>query len=192
MENANANGRGPIPAEIVFVAYRDPVGEGPRFGPDDPYGMECLVPVVGPSSYLMWVKLARQVAASDTPVRFDVVDLFRSIGLGHHTGRNSAGVRTLARMASFAMLVATDNLSALEAHAWAPVGGEAVSRASPRTAASTLDDHGVRAQVSRNAMARAAAITGKTPSTSLKVTLVLACGVFDVVAVGGPMRAAVW
>ena len=111
--NANANGRGPIPAELVFVAYRDPVGEGLRFGPDDPYGMECLVPVVGPSSYLMWVKIAGQVAATDGPVRFDVVDLFASIGLGSNTGRNSAGARTLARMASFAMIVATANPSVL-------------------------------------------------------------------------------
>ena len=71
-----------IPAEIVLVGYRDPAAEV-CFGPDDPYGLECLVPVVGPSSYLMWVKIARRVLTEGGPVRFDVVDLFRSIGLGH-------------------------------------------------------------------------------------------------------------
>ena len=55
-----------IPAEIVFVGYRDPAAEV-CFGPDDPYGLECLVPVVGPSSYLMWVKIARRVLAEGEP-----------------------------------------------------------------------------------------------------------------------------
>jgi hypothetical protein len=97
-----------IPAEIVFVGYRDPAAEV-CFGPDDPYGLECLVSVVGPSSYLMWVNIARRVLAEGGPVRFDVVDLFRSIGLGQGTDRNSAGVRTLARMTTFGMLRATPN-----------------------------------------------------------------------------------
>ena len=118
-----------IPTEITFVAHAEPVGEGPWFGPDDPYGLECVVPIVGPSSYLMWVKLARLVTASADPVRFVAVELFRSIGLGVGTHRNSAGVRTLSRMAAFGLLYPTRNPALLAVPvALAPLPSSALSR----------------------------------------------------------------
>ncbi len=91
-----------LPTEITVIAYPDRIVEALGFGPDHPYIEACILPVVGPSTTLLWRRLARTVlSAGDTPVTVDVADLIACLGLGDGLAKNSPGARSIARMVNF-------------------------------------------------------------------------------------------
>jgi hypothetical protein len=91
-----------LPAELVVVAYEDPVIERLGFGPDDPYIEQCWVAIVGPSASWMWRRLARVATKTGiVPAVVNTTDLLLSIGLGEGLRKNSLGARTVARLVAF-------------------------------------------------------------------------------------------
>lgn len=97
-----------LPAELTVIAYPDPTVEAHGFGPDHPYIEYAILPITGPSTTLMWKRLARLViAAEDQPVTVEVADLFACLGLGEGRAKNSPGARTVARMINFGLADAT-------------------------------------------------------------------------------------
>ena len=92
------------PATLTVIRYPDPATEAHGYGPEHAYPELVLCSIVGPSSLLLWRRLARIARHADAnPVSVDTVDLLASIGLGAHLGKNSPGARTIARMLSFDM-----------------------------------------------------------------------------------------
>ena len=90
------------PATLTVIRYPDPATEAHGYGPEHAYPELVLCSIVGPSSLLLWRRLARVARHADaTPVSVDTLDLLASIGLGAHLGKNSPGARTIARMVSF-------------------------------------------------------------------------------------------
>ena len=92
------------PATLTVIRYPDPATEANGYGPEHAYPEMVLCSIVGPSSLLLWRRLARVARHADaTPVSVDTADLLASIGLGANLGKNSPGARTIARMVSFDM-----------------------------------------------------------------------------------------
>ena len=92
--------RSPYPAEIVVVAWDDPVVEALGHWPGDPYVEECWLGILGPSTTLLWARLARLCAAGPSTA-VDVVDLAVSLGLGEGLRPNAPLPRSLARLVQF-------------------------------------------------------------------------------------------
>jgi hypothetical protein len=88
-----------LPNELTVIAYTDPIVEALGFGPDHPYTSRAILPVVGPSTFVLWLHLARLVIdAGDAPLITDTAELLACIGLGM---RNNVGGRTFGRMITF-------------------------------------------------------------------------------------------
>ena len=90
-----------VPDQLAVVA-RDP-GSG-RFGPSSDYVFDCWTPVVGPSTVLLWRRLA--LVALEVGNGYAVVetaDIFASLGLGTGMAKNAIGPRTIARMVGFGL-----------------------------------------------------------------------------------------
>ena len=91
-----------LPAELAIVAWPDPVIEGFGHGPDAPYIEECWLAVTGPTSTLLWRRVARvALEAGATPLVIQTSDLLGSVGLGDSLARNGLGARAMARMVQF-------------------------------------------------------------------------------------------
>jgi len=90
----------PLPAEIVVVAWQDPVVEALGHWPGDPYIEYCWLGILGPSTTLLWARLAR-LCAGTRSTGVDVVDLAVSLGLGEGLGTNAPLPRSLARLVQF-------------------------------------------------------------------------------------------
>lgn len=98
----NAHQPAPLPHQITVIAYPDSLVEAHGYGPDHPYILECILPVIGPSTTLLWMRLAQAVLdASTNPVVFDVADLVACLGLGDGLAKNSPAARTVARMVGY-------------------------------------------------------------------------------------------
>ncbi|HTW10537.1 MAG TPA: hypothetical protein VME46_23745 [Acidimicrobiales bacterium] len=89
-----------VPAELTVVPLCP--GSG-RFGPGAGYVFDCWGPIVGPSTVLLWRRLALVVADVEEYAVVEAADLFASVGLGAGMGRNAIGPRTIARMVGFGL-----------------------------------------------------------------------------------------
>ncbi|HTW08688.1 MAG TPA: hypothetical protein VME46_14315 [Acidimicrobiales bacterium] len=90
-----------VPDQLTVVLL-DP-GSG-RFGPSSDYVFDCWTPIVGPSTVLLWRRLA--LVALEAGCGYAVVetpDVFASLGLGASTAKNAIGPRTIARMVGFGL-----------------------------------------------------------------------------------------
>jgi hypothetical protein len=66
--------------------------------------LDCWTPIVGPSTVLLWRRLALlALAAGSGYVVIETADLFASLGLGAGMSKNAIGPRTIARMVSFGL-----------------------------------------------------------------------------------------
>ena len=88
------------PPALTIVPFPDPVVERLGHRPGSPYVELVWLGVLGPSTTLMWQRLARQAIAMPTST-LDTTDLAVSLGLGENLGRNSQMSRTLARLVAF-------------------------------------------------------------------------------------------
>jgi hypothetical protein len=90
-----------VPDQLTVVAL-DP-GSG-RFGPSSYYVFDCWTPIVGPSTVLLWRRLALvALEAGNGYAVVETADIFASIGLGAGMAKNAIGPRTIARMVGFGL-----------------------------------------------------------------------------------------
>jgi hypothetical protein len=90
-----------VPDQLTVVAL-DP-GSG-RFGPSSDYVFDCWTPVVGPSTVLLWRRLALvALEAGNGYAVVETADIFASLGLGTGMAKNAIGPRTIARMVGFGL-----------------------------------------------------------------------------------------
>ena len=90
-----------VPDQLTVVAL-DP-GSG-RFGPSSDYVFDCWTPIVGPSTVLLWRRLALvALEAGNGYAVVETADIFASLGLGAGMAKNAIGPRTIARMVGFGL-----------------------------------------------------------------------------------------
>lgn len=77
---------------------------GARFGVESVYPEAVWLPIVGPSTFLLWRHLVRHLQDSDDQVVLDVEVLARSLGLSGKRGEQSALARALRRAERFGLL----------------------------------------------------------------------------------------
>ena len=91
-----------LPAQLTVIRYPDDLVERHGYGPDHPYPEEVWTSILGPSTLLLWRRLARAVLhAADTPITLPTTELLAAVGLGTGLAKNSVGARTIARMVAF-------------------------------------------------------------------------------------------
>jgi hypothetical protein len=89
-----------IPARVTFVPLDDLNGERVGFGPGSVYVEYCLLPLIGPSCYLLYRRVAPLIPGAGS-AEVDLAELGRNLGLGAKIGRNSAVVKALDRLEAF-------------------------------------------------------------------------------------------
>ena len=91
-----------LDGELTVIRYPDEYTEAHGYSPDHPYPEIAWLPLIGPSTLLLWKRLARAVIhAGDNPVTFPTGELLAGVGLGTGLTRNAPGARTIARMVAF-------------------------------------------------------------------------------------------
>jgi hypothetical protein len=97
------------------------------FGPDEAYVEAVWLPIVGPASYLIWCRLARELLRCDGGFTTRLEELSAAVGLGSPDGEQAAISRTLRRLQHFGL-------------AWRPVEAQLVVRCSlPPASSAQLD-----------------------------------------------------
>jgi hypothetical protein len=93
---------------VVPLAGQAGLAHG-RFGVDDAYVEAVWLPVLGPASFVVWRRLARDAAS--TPGYTSLERLAAAAGLGSSRGSQSGIARALRRLERFGLLrPAGDNL----------------------------------------------------------------------------------
>jgi hypothetical protein len=87
---------------VVALAGRSGLAHG-RFGPDDAYVEAVWLPVLGPASFVVWHRLARQ-AAPTSGIETSLEALAAATGLGSARGTQSGVARALRRLERFGLL----------------------------------------------------------------------------------------
>jgi hypothetical protein len=87
---------------VVPLAGRTGLAYG-RFGPDDAYVEAVWLPVLGPASFVVWHRLARD-AASTPGFGTSLERLAAAAGLGSPRGTQSGIARALRRLERFGLL----------------------------------------------------------------------------------------
>ena len=91
-----------IPAQLIVVAWPDPVVDALGFLPHDPYSELVWTPTLGPSAVLAWRRMAGTLIHRPDGYTLKVADFGQALGLGG-TGQHSAVSRTLRRLAQFGL-----------------------------------------------------------------------------------------
>jgi hypothetical protein len=86
--------------ELAVVPWPDPLVEAVGHRPGDRYIEECWVCVLGPSTSLLWQRLAR-LCTEAAVSRVELFDLATTLGLGARAGANAPITRSLARLVGF-------------------------------------------------------------------------------------------
>ena len=128
----------PTPAEsptnaITIVAWPKDF-DGPSFEAGSVYVERCWAGVLGPTGLLMLRNLAHRLDAEQAPVRVNLEELGRTLGVGHQGGRNSVLNRTMGRLERYGMALALPDGSLAVRTAVPPLPGAAVRRAAPAVA----------------------------------------------------------
>lgn len=89
-----------IPARVTFVPLDGLDGERVGFEPGSVYVEYCLLPLIGPTSYLLYRHVAPLIQGVGS-AEVDLAELGRNLGLGAKIGRNSAVVKALDRLEAF-------------------------------------------------------------------------------------------
>ena len=91
-------------ATLVRVAIDQTTLPGARFGIDSPYPELVWLPVMGPSTYLLWRHLAASVVERPRGAVVHLDELAASLGLSSQRGDRSSLMRALRRGARFGVL----------------------------------------------------------------------------------------
>ncbi len=91
----------PIPAQLKFLAWPDPVVDALGFLPHDPYSELVATPTLGPSAVLAWRRLAGTLIHRPDDFILEVAELAHALGLGAGTAHHSPICRTLRRLVAF-------------------------------------------------------------------------------------------
>ena len=95
------------PDVLTFEPWADPVIDAFAQSPETPYSRLAWLPVVGPSSWLIWGTLAAQLRREAT-VSWELAALAEAHGLQRGAGRHGMVRRTLTRLGQFGLLAAVD------------------------------------------------------------------------------------
>ena len=93
---------------ISFEPWPDPSIDGYGSDPEGTYSRLAWLPVIGPSSWLMWGTLAAQLRR-DPQVTWELTALAEAHGLQRGAGRHGMVRRTLTRLSQFRLLAAVDD-----------------------------------------------------------------------------------
>lgn len=93
---------------LVFEPWADPLIDGYNCHPEHTYSRLAWLPVIGPSSWLVWGTLASQLRR-DPEVSWQLPELAAAHGLAQGTGRHSVMRRTLVRLVQFRLLACLDD-----------------------------------------------------------------------------------
>lgn len=91
---------------LTFEPWADPVVDGYGVDPEGTYSRLGWLPIVGPSSWLVWGTLSAQLRRQ-AQVHWELTALAQAHGLQRGSGRNGVVRRTLTRLCQFG-LVADD------------------------------------------------------------------------------------
>jgi hypothetical protein len=91
------------PTIATFEPWADPIVDRYDQAPEGTFSRLAWLPLIGPSSWLIWGTLAAQLR-HDPTVTWNLAELAAAHGLGRSTGTRSAIGRTLTRMAMFPIL----------------------------------------------------------------------------------------
>jgi hypothetical protein len=89
-----------VRAQVIFVPLDDPDAERSGFGPDSVYFEYCILPLIGPTSCLLYRHVAPLILAAHH-AEVALTDLSRNLGLSTNIAPNSAVVKALGRLQAF-------------------------------------------------------------------------------------------
>ncbi len=89
---------------LTIVAWHDPIVEDLGYAPRSPYVETYWLPILGPSATWAMRRLTAWLDAAPDGYDVSLAEFGRELGLGAGTGRNAAVIRTLSRLANFAMV----------------------------------------------------------------------------------------
>jgi hypothetical protein len=98
--NMDTSPREELPTKILVAGWDDPIVEAQGHWPGDLYLEYCWLPVVGPTTLLLWVRLSRTCVEGFVET-VDLHQLARSFGLADSLGSNAPLARSLRRMVQF-------------------------------------------------------------------------------------------
>jgi hypothetical protein len=96
------------PPTVTFDCWVDPVIDSWGIDPASSYSRSGWLPIIGPSSWLVWSTVAEQLR-HEHPVTWRLEDLAQAHGLGSRIVRSSPIVRTLVRLQQFYLVRATES-----------------------------------------------------------------------------------
>lgn len=91
---------------LTFEPWADPLIDGFDCHPESTYSRLGWLPVIGPSSWLVWGTLAAQLRR-EPEVRWELAVLAEAHGLSRSNARHGMVRRTLARLCQFRLLADT-------------------------------------------------------------------------------------
>lgn len=91
----------PIPEQLEVVPLIDPVVEAHGFAPLHPYVEICYLPVLGPTSTLIYRRLGTLITEHEDGLTIDTADLASSMGIREELTRNAPLARSLGRLSMF-------------------------------------------------------------------------------------------
>lgn len=89
-----------LPPSLQVVAWEDPVIDQLGFEPNHPYVEGCWLPLLGPTSTLLYRRLATFVTAEPL-VEVDTTQLAADMGVSNRLGKNGPFMRSLHRLTRF-------------------------------------------------------------------------------------------
>ena len=88
---------------LTFEGWHDPIIDGFDQDPEGTYARLAWLPIIGPSSFLMWGTLASQLRRQRSAT-WELAELAGFHGLQRGSGRNGMVRRTLTRLVLFQLL----------------------------------------------------------------------------------------
>lgn len=122
------------PTNAITVVAWPKDFDGPSFAAGSDYVERCWTGVLGPTGVLMLRNLASRLESGQAPVRVNLEELGRALGVGHQSGRNSVLNRTMGRLERYGMAIALPDGSLALRVDVPPLPGAAVRRAAPSVA----------------------------------------------------------
>ena len=93
---------------LVFEPWADPTLDHTDCDPEGTYSRLAWLPLIGPSSWLMWGTLAAQLRR-EPQVTWELAALAEAHGIHRGDGRHGMVRRTLTRLAQFRLLAPLDD-----------------------------------------------------------------------------------
>lgn len=121
-----------IPDNFGLVRWRSPY-DICRQPVDGAYSRAVWLPRLGPTSWLLWITLARQLGPHGHLVSIDAEAVAASLGIGHPGRRYKAVTRPMLRLRNFRLARVDDDAQVVQIRQFAQPGPAAVLAGLPPT-----------------------------------------------------------